>query len=318
MRCLTLSEALLRGGHEVHFVTNESGVPWLQKVLESSPVFKHLAIQHSLGTDVIMEIDPDWVVVDSYVIPIEEINAFSGRARILAIVDGDARGIDADLYVDHNLGAETVQWPQLVSSRILAGSKYALVRDAVLNQRKAEPWKITTPETHILAFMGGSDPTGTICLAGEVLANLDYSFRSTIIASADWQQSVSELIADNPHCRVIPPTPDLPALLGQADVAISAAGTSAWELCTLGIPSILLAVVDNQDESLERLVVGGFALGLSRAEATKEKLTEMLQLLLLDEGLRKELTQRCFNSFDGKGKERVVEAMERQLETSIG
>lgn len=318
MRCLTLSEGLLRRGHEVHFVTNETGVPWLEAVLGSSPVVIHRTVQHCIDLELFTAIAPDWVVVDSYEIPAESINGLQSLFKLFAIIDSDDRGIVADLYLDHNLGAETLPWPDHVSRHLLAGNTFALVRDAILAQRKTEPWKLNTLAPHILAFMGGSDPTGTICLAGEVLSQLETQVQSTIVASTAWQSRLHKILARNPDCRVLMPTPELPELLSNSDIAISAAGTSAWELCTLGIPSVLMAVVDNQDESLARLVTGGYALGITRDQMNVEKLSEAVTTLLNNENIRRELSQRCLTSFDGKGKNRVVEAMERLLESSIG
>lgn len=318
MRSLTLAEGLHSRGHDVHLLTNDSGIPWLETVISKAPVLRHFAEQHQFAQPTISEIAPDWIVVDSYLIPETEINGYQGDAKILAIVDGDDRGIKADLFVDHNLGAETLPWSEFVRNNLLAGNRYALVRDSILSQRRERPWEIVGDKPHVLAFMGGSDPTGAICLAAQTLALEAELVDSTLIASNDWQDQVSNVIAGNSNISVLAPTPLLPELLGGADISISAAGTSAWELCTLGIPSVLLAVVDNQDESLERLVAGGFALGVKREEMTVEFLQQQLNALIQDETLREEISKRCLASFDGQGKNRVVEAMERLQKSSIG
>ena len=103
MRSLTLAEGLNIRGHEVHLLTNDSQVPWLETVINQAPVIRHTTQQHHFDQASIDLIDPDWVVVDSYLIPESEINSYQEDARILAIVDGDDRDINADLYLDHNL-----------------------------------------------------------------------------------------------------------------------------------------------------------------------------------------------------------------------
>ena len=45
---------------------------------------------------------------------------------------------------------------------------------------------------------------------------------------------------------LVPPVADLPRLIVEADLVISAAGTSTWDLLCLGAPPALLWVVDNQ------------------------------------------------------------------------
>ncbi len=90
----------------------------------------------------------------------------------------------------------------------------------------------------------------------------------------------------------VPPTATLPALIAAADLVVSAAGTSTWELCCLGAPSALVCVVDNQRESYHRVVAAGLAAGLGELPA-----------------LAGELSARAWATVDGRGRERVVDAV---------
>jgi spore coat polysaccharide biosynthesis predicted glycosyltransferase SpsG len=117
---------------------------------------------------------------------------------------------------------------------------------------------------------------------------------------------------------VIAPTPELPKILSEANIAISASGTSAWELCTLGIPSLLLAVVGNQVDPLKRLVDRQLVLGLDLTSTKSREqshvaggdIASVVRHLIREEKMRQILTERCRDDFDGLGKDRVVLAME--------
>lgn len=314
MRCLTLSEELLRRGHEVILFTNESGVPWLQEIISNSNVIIEITQQHELEIENCLEHEPDWVVIDSYEISAATISQLSTHVRVLAIVDGDTRGIDATMYLDHNLGAEKAIWPIDSGQKMLAGSKYALIRDSILSQKRSRPWQFQHEVPHIVAVMGGSDPTGSIVSVAQALADISDLSTATIVVNPQWQDDVSSALEGESHVRVISPTPNLSELIGFADIAISASGTSAWELCTLGIPSLLVAVVDNQRESLAQLVEERLVMGIDASRGGSTELStdiaRMVSELISTPQLRRNLSDNCLAIFDGLGKKRIVDAME--------
>ena len=128
-----------------------------------------------------------------------------------------------------------------------------------------------------------------------------------------WRDDVESIINNRSGFQVSSPTTELPALLAQADIALSAAGTSSWEICTLGIPSVLMSVVENQRASLRELAGRGLGWGIDAADLSPAELVgaiqEALHTLLMEEQLRQNISQNCLSSFDGRGARRVVDAM---------
>lgn len=313
MRCLTLAEALRVAGHHVVLATNNSGVSWLDELVIAQGLDVVHVTQHSLDSELVGSVAPDWLVVDSYEIRHTAISACRNKAKVLAIVDGDDRSIDADLFLDHNIGAEDLSWPADVRSRLLAGSRYALVREAIVSVRRERPWQFTTDSPHVVAVMGGSDPTGTIVPVTRAICALDSPVTATIVTAPAWHAEVVSLTQDRPGFQVLTPTRDLPSVLARADVAVSAAGTSSWEFCTLGIPSVLMSVVENQRTGLRELTDRGLAWGIDTANVAEHDLVDQigsaLRSLLGDDELRRTISQNCLKSFDGLGAKRVVDAM---------
>ena len=313
MRVLTLGDELVATGHEVHLATAESNIPWLETLVSSKPFIRHRVSAHSLDAELVDHVAPDWVVVDSYEIPASLIGDTRTHARVLAIVDGDARGIEADLYLDHNVGAERLTWPQAVAQRLLAGSEFALVRRAIRDVKRVDPWKFLTESPRVLAVLGGSDPTGMIVDVARALSAATPTLTATLLCAPAWRAEVNDLVGDKPNFTIIEPTDELPALLAHTDIAISAAGTSSWELCTLAIPSILIEVVDNQTEGLREMTARGLVVGLSPTtlgrDAIAPEIARQVDRLIDDEGARRALSQTCAKDFDGNGAARVVKAM---------
>jgi spore coat polysaccharide biosynthesis predicted glycosyltransferase SpsG len=95
-----------------------------------------------------------------------------------------------------------------------------------------------------------------------------------------------------------------------ADVVVSAAGTSAWELLCLGAPTALVRVADNQRAGYDAVVRSGAARGLGAVEdlARDPAARAGLTRLLTDAQLRADLRARARSTVDGDGRRRVVDS----------
>lgn len=307
MRCLTLAEEFTRRGDDIAFAGAIDSVPWLADYLATGgfPIVGVEADDVPLGT--ILGLQPDWVVVDSYRIDSTAINELAKRVSVLAIVDGDARGIDAQLYLDQNLGAVGVLGREDDS---LVGASYALIRDAVLSARRDQPWRMSGVP-RLTAFMGGTDPGGIIVGLAEQLARSEERLDVTVVAPSASHSAVVDLL---PRATVLAPTPELPVILAHSDAIVSAAGTSAWDVCTLGVPALLVGVVDNQSAGLEQVVGQGLALGIDLTRGgSLESVTGEIARIVRDNDLRESLSRSSTAAFDGGGKRRVAGEMASRL-----
>ena len=234
----------------------------------------------------------------------------------LAIVDGELRGAEADLYVDQNLGSE-LDRPELPAGAVrLAGLDYVLMRDEVLAHRPdAEPDRRTARERpEVFAFFGGTDAYGAGPPVVRALAGTGLAFDATVVAPrpelADAIAAVP--LADGQRVEVIGPTSRLAETVANADLVISASGTSTWELMCLGATAGLVCVVDNQVMGYERAVATGAAAGvgvLSELRADPATATEVLGELLTDSDERLRLARAGWRLVDGLGRRRVVDAL---------
>jgi UDP-2,4-diacetamido-2,4,6-trideoxy-beta-L-altropyranose hydrolase len=315
MRCLTLAEELIARGHAVTLWAHIDGLVWLSKEVEHSKITHESQPAHSLDIDQIRENQFNWVVVDSYKIESAQISALNRECRVLAIIDSDHRNIDATLYLDQNLGTETAFPPETNARQLMLGSDYALVRDGFLQHRSTEPSTTINGTAHVVVFFGGSDPDGAVVSATRSILAANSSVRLTVVCAERWISDIEQVCAFA-DAAVLALTPDLPHILSTADVVVSAAGTSAWDVCTLGRASVFVAVVDNQLPSLTQIQRHGIALTLDATASGANALNQvgaLVSRLLGDERQRSTFVSRCNKIFDGKGKSRVVDRMEGAL-----
>jgi spore coat polysaccharide biosynthesis predicted glycosyltransferase SpsG len=315
MRCLTLAEELVERGHSVTLWAHLEGVSWLSERIASSGITHENHPAHTLDISRIRASSFDWVVVDSYEIPAEQISEVNAVRPVLAIVDSDSRKITATLYLDQNLGTE-ITFPAVTGAdQLLLGSDFALVRKDFLQHRTVAPVSTITGRAHAVVFFGGTDPNGTVVLATRSIVDANPELRLTVVCAERWMPDVYDACGTT-DVSVLALTPDLPYILSTADIVVSAAGTSAWDVCTLGRPAIFVAVVDNQQPALLHIELQGVALTL---DATAERVNELRNIGALvsrladNDAERSALLERCATLFDGKGTARVVDRMEGVL-----
>ncbi|TDW70846.1 spore coat polysaccharide biosynthesis predicted glycosyltransferase SpsG [Kribbella pratensis] len=317
MRCLALAEEVRRRDVELLFVCDAHTVPWAADQIAARGIDVHPAVwTPAEHVELFGRLGLDAVVFDSYDLD-ASVYAAVRALPTLAIVDGDFRGAEADVLVDQNLAAEH-DHPTLPRDSVrLAGLPYVMIRDEVLDHRPAEP--PTARETavpKVFAFFGGTDAFGAGPYVARALAATGLPFEATVVAPSPELAARIAAVELQPHQRLqtIGPTNQLAARVREADLTISASGTSTWELLCLGATTGLVCVVDNQVMGYERAVGTGAAAGLgllSALETDASSAVTTLKRLLTDPAERGRLASAGWALVDGRGRERVADALLR-------
>ena len=317
MRSLALAEELGARGLDVVFVCDSHTVPWANDQI----LARDIPVEPAVWTpadhlDLFGRLGLDAVVFDSYDLDAAVFTAVrrSGLPT-LAIVDGELRGAEADVYVDQNLGSELDSPALPEGTTRLAGLDYVLLRDEVLAHRPGEEPAAGRPEVlRVFAFFGGTDAFGAGPHAIAALAATGVPFGATVVAPRPELVEAIRAVPLGPGQLVEPigPTSRLAAEVVASDVVISASGTSTWELLCLGATTALICVVDNQVMVYERAVATGAAAGvgvLSSLQADPASGAEPLRALLTDPDLRARLAAAGWRLVDGQGRRRVADTL---------
>ncbi|WP_018253322.1 PseG/SpsG family protein [Salinispora mooreana] len=321
IRCLALGEELLARNAHVELLGNVADVGWAARQLGDQGIPRYPGPDTpSELVAVAREHQLDVLVLDSY--ELDPACAGVLRAagiRTLAVVDGDTRGQDADLYLDQNLGAGRIA----ASHRLLAGTDYTLLRREILDRRPAAPRPPTpTARPRVLAFFGGTDAFGAATPLTRLLLATGQPLDLTVVVARESIGTELAMLRRGPQqtVRTVPPTDTLPDLIAMADLVVSAAGTSTWELCCLGAPSALVCVVDNQRDSYHRVIREGIAAGLGElpeltvtgpaGNSARTNAVRTLRKLLTSAEYRAELAARAWAMVDGRGRARVADAVQ--------
>ncbi len=239
--------------------------------------------------------------------------------RVLVIDDLADRPHSCDLLLDATLGRSAADYaPRLADgARLLLGPAYAplrpefaAARPAVLEWRLAEQGagQGTEAAPRILIALGGLPKPEHLALVIAAVANAAPAAPLAVVAPS----AAAEALDDRfPFVEWRHDVADMAGLMATSDLVVGAGGTSAWERCCLGLPSVLLEIADNQRLICRVLDSAGAALFAGRIDApgTAERLGQAIARLAKRPAERREMARRAALVCDGLGALRVLAAL---------
>lgn len=309
MRCLTLATALRDAGFSCGFSSNAEAQATVPALARSEfPVTASGEPLKNFWPD-----GCDLLVVDHYQLDAEWESEMRGWAkRVLVIDDLANRPHDCDLLLDQTPGRQGA-YARLVPAgcQELLGPRFALLRPQFAAKRNEALARRGGPLRTVAIGFGSADPNDLTSLALEAIeaSGLDVVVEVLLSASAPHIQRVRFLAAGLSSQVVVHVDVDCVAeIFARADLAIGAGGTSSWERCALGLPSLVVLIADNQrliGETLNQC--GAVSLVGWHPQVSVKELTTALTLL--DNEARHRMATAAANVTDGEGVTRVVEAL---------
>jgi UDP-2,4-diacetamido-2,4,6-trideoxy-beta-L-altropyranose hydrolase len=257
---------------------------------------------------------PDWLIVDHYALDARWERVLRPHCRRLMVIDDLAdRPHVCDLLLDQTFGRDAADYLPLVPDgcRLLCGSRYAMLRPEFAAIRSYSLQR-RCPATlrELLITMGGVDKDN---VAGQVLqalraCALPLDCRITVVMGtlAPWLDEIRTQAPSMPcPTRVLVGISDMAALMADSDLAIGAAGSTSWELCCLGVPTLLVCTAANQRKVISALASVRAVVRLDQAELRQpDGITFRSQYAALTENLEG-YTAVAARITDGRGVFRV-------------
>ncbi|TAM76075.1 UDP-2,4-diacetamido-2,4,6-trideoxy-beta-L-altropyranose hydrolase [bacterium] len=218
-----------------------------------------------------------WLIVDHYALDARWERAVRPCVEgIVAIDDLADRPHACDALLDQGLHADAAtRYGSLVepATRLWLGPAYALLRDEFVNvehHMRARDGRVR----RLLISLGGSDPRGFTSMALEAVRAVDgfeVPVDVVVPASNPHRARIAALAADAPNVTVHGYVERISDLMRAADLAIGAGGTTTWERCAVGLPTILLVLAENQASVAGSVEEAGAAWNLGDAGALKRE-----------------------------------------------
>lgn len=315
VRCLALAEALDEAGWRICFLVGNETISTVPALATSGFDVRMLG---DTGDDLKALREEGSRRVGLLVVDHYQRDAVFERAcrtfaqKILVLDDSTGRSHDCDILVDAAAKSASVYTERVpASARVLAGPGYALLRrsffahrDAALKRRDGSPVK------EILVSCGATDPGNVTAAVLDALDEVVDEIAVTVVLSsrAPHLDAVSKRLRGK--ARLLVDAGNMAELMTNADLAIGAAGSTAYERAVLGLPSILVTVAANQRE-IARLMADAKA-AVDGGAVDKDlplRLRQRTAALLKDGTARRNLAGAASALVDGRGAIRIALAV---------
>lgn len=314
----------------------EAELPELWEVLRELP-------QGAESPDAALAQKNTSILVDSYYVTEKYLAALKKRITTIYMDDIYAFSYPVDMLINYNIYGEEMGYEKdaaFADTKLLLGTEYVPLREefsagaGYAQSRKelsAETENVTPAEDRlhqtaeqgrtadggILITTGGSD---SFNLAGQLLMEaMKYDAlkeKEYHVVSGSLNPHIGELQAlaqkhenIHIHCNVT----NMAELMAESEVALSAGGSTLYELCAVGVPVIAFSFAENQERLVQTFVKRGIAQygGNYRTDGNKmiQNTIAGLETLLEDKNLRSEYRKKARTLVDGKGAERIAEAI---------
>ncbi|OUS04154.1 UDP-2,4-diacetamido-2,4,6-trideoxy-beta-L-altropyranose hydrolase [Rhodobacterales bacterium 52_120_T64] len=327
MRCLTLAGEAARRGHSIHFIVNVDGLtnrvlaeghsltelrPEAHDTDSSPPHADWLTApwqsDAALTAKVAAKIGADWLVWDHYGLDarwVEAVRSAVPNIRVLALDDLDDRPLGSDIVLDPaHLETEGRKFPAPV---MLHGSTYALLRPEFSAFRKTSLARRDGRVRKVMVTPGMMDAVGLAPLALEALRGTGWQVEVIMGSKAQSVDRVRALVAGNPDWTLTLDATDMASRMSGADLCIGAGGGTSWERCCLGLPTVAVAVANNQLSGMKILANNKAAVTLHISEVAAGALPQAVADVCRQ---IEQMSQRAAALCDGKGAERVFSYVE--------
>ena len=252
-------------------------------------------------------------IFDNYDVTFEQMTAYKETfSNLVAIDDLADRQFDIDIIINQNINAENLNYNCVNKPQLLLGRNYALLRKSILNAERAENAQ------RIMMSFGGGDVYSRIEISlqwfEDINERLNHSIEiDLVLAVTPTQLRVIQKLFNQFNkfqMNFITDSYDLSSIMAQSDFAITAAGSTVFELAHMGVPQITFMIDKNQEITGNKINEHRFGNCLGYLwEVNKEEFVDAFFEFLENATLKEDMSAKGKAFVDGVGVKRIVENM---------
>ncbi len=318
-RCLALADRWLKKKGNVLFVGHLPGN--FQSILKKKRHrVSHIESVKSIDFHIRNALDlyqksvSGWIVLDGYGFESKHYEKIKRSGAKLLVIDDTVRiqKYRADILLNQNPYAEELKYSVNPGCIMLSGSKYALLREDFKLRRPPEPSN-PAQVSKIMITMGGADPDNITQRIIESFNSVLQALTLVIVLgpSNRHKKKISHSVKQSVHnCEIHDAVSDMAELMMQVDFTITAAGSTCWELCCLGVPFSTVIIAGNQEKNARFLDHHQIACCLGYgSNIDKVRSGKQIARILQDHTNLVKRMKAGFQSVDGSGPDRIVREM---------
>ena len=320
MRCFSLAQIFKEKNMQISFITRKipNNISYFLKENGINVYYlngeKYSWKNDAIQTKKIIENfdEVDWLIVDNYKLDFKWEKFLKPFVKKLMVIDDmTLRTHDCSLLLDQNYYEKPKNmYKNFVPKKckMLIGPKFALLRSEFYQERKKLKEKNRQMKRIFISF-GGSESSEIMKII-DVVKELDHSKINVdlLLTESSKYLKIKNLFSKFTNITIHHQNFSVVKLMKNADLAIGAGGSSTWERCCLGLPSIVTVSAKNQLQLTKEIEKKGCIINLG----ISKKITSDDYLNIINNLNKSKLLQMSKNALklvDGKGTLRVTKEM---------
>lgn len=255
---------------------------------------------------------PNRILVDSYYVTDAYLAALRNYGEVFLMDDMQRHAYPVDGIVNYNLFAEEAVYRRLYAGRrvrLFLGGSYVPLRE----QFRDVPYRVKDAVRDVLITTGGGDEDNLAQAVLDAVYGRDLVYHVLVGRFSPHFESWRRRASETENLRIHYDVQDMAELIGACDLAVSAGGSTLYELAAVGVPLICFSYAENQEALVEYIgeTRSAGCAGAWRRDAagTVERIKTLFAQLCGDLSLRRQYSERERLLVDGRGADRLAEAL---------
>ena len=315
MRCMAIALACMKAGACCIFYLaenkytdrlDEAGINY--KIIDSK--WNDLEYETEKLCKLVKEDNIEWLVVDSYYVTNRYLSKVNEVCNVMYVDD-----LSEEIY---NVSAMLHYYPwnceqykkkyESIGVETLVGCRYVPLRDEFINLSETDK-----RDRSILFTSGGTDPYNV------TMSFLNYIEQSRDISKFDiyiivgnmniYEKEIRDFAKDKRNIHILKNINNMSYYMKKCSYAVSAGGTTLFELCACKIPTVCFSFADNQLELTKNMHEDNIMLYAGDVRNISDIGHAIMQKLILyleDKTLKEKSVQNMEALVDGKGADRIA------------
>ncbi len=323
IRCLSVADVLKRKGQTCLFIMaseelREAVTERGHEVIIIKENYSKMCTEALLP--IINDLVPSMVIVDSYFVSYDYLSRLysylSSRGILLVYLDDRYEfPYPCDFLINYNLFSNHERYKDLYNDKLapqmLLGTAYAPLRNEFVDPGNRE---ISSLVSRAFVSTGGSDAEHLTLELIHFASNSRLKYTFVVGAMNPDKEEIQRIAKGIKNITVRDNVARMSDEMLSCDIAVSAAGSTLYELCATQTPTITYILSDNQIPAAEAFEKNGIMINCGDIRemgrtAIARRLIELAEELANDPERRKKMADLMRVTVDGKGAKRIAEVL---------
>lgn len=320
MRCLSIADAFKRVNEDSLFVVADSSMKQIIEdrgyqiyVLDTD--YTNMPNDLEKTISIVKQVEAKALIVDSYYVTYDYLSRLKEHVKLVYIDDVASFAYPVDVLINYNIYADKMNYTSIYKAqntdvpKLVLGTKYVPLRNEFSD---AEPIKIQKQVGNVLISTGGSDPIHLAVDLIRAIKSMQFkdgiTYHFVVGAMNQDREELERLSFDMDNVQLHYNVKDMKSLMCSCDIAVSAAGSTLYEICACGVPLITYVLADNQINGAKTFEEKGLAINCGDIRDTTnapETICDTVQQLANSYIQRCTIHHKMIDALDGKGAKRI-------------